>query len=220
MLVFFISPHPDDIEFGCGGIILKSHAAEHSMYCFVNTYSSNENDNFFNHIRLEEAMSLENLGCKVHFWKNNEISKMIGWICELKPDVIIIPYARDYNETHRQVCRNMEIAIERARFGVKNEEGFYTPCILYYETFSSVEFVPDIIIDVTKEYTRALKQLRLHQAGIQTLPSLPYVFQIRHQNRGIEGSCLYGEGLIINKKSNCLWTSNTTKLLEYLTSIA
>lgn len=219
MLIFFISPHPDDMEYGCGGIIKKSYDAGHCLHCFVNIYSANKNDEFFNHTRLEEAMTLEDLGCKVHFWNNNEVNKMIEWICDLKPDVIIMPYHRDHNETHRQVNENVEIAIERARFGFENKEGFYTPCILYYETFSTFEFVPDIVIDVTSEYTIALKQLKMHRLGIQMLPSLPYVFQISHQNRGVQGSCLYGEGLIINKKNNCLWTHNTRKLLQYLISI-
>ena len=169
MLIFFISPHPDDIEYGCGGIIKKSCDAGHCVHCFVNKYSANKNDEFFNQTRLKEAMTVENLGCKVHFWNNNKVNKMIEWICD--------------------------------------------------ETFSTFEFMPDIIIDVTSEYTTALKQLKLHQLGTQTLPALPYVFQINHQNRGIQGSCLYGEGLIINKNGNCLWVHNTRKLFQYLISI-
>lgn len=219
MLMFLISPHPDDIEYGCGGIIKKSNDAGHCLHCFVNTHSANEDDDFFNSTRLEEAMTLEALGCKVHFWNNTEVNIMIEWICDLKPDIIIMPHHKDHNETHRQVVENAEISIERARFGHNYKDGYYTPCILYYETFSSFEFEPDIVVDVTNEYTTALKQLKMHQLGIQILPALPYVFQVKHQYRGIQGSCLYGEGLVIYKKSNCLWSHNARKLLQYLISI-
>jgi hypothetical protein len=130
-----------------------------------------------------------------------------------------MPYNRDYNETHRQVQKNMEIAIERARFGERDKDAYYVPCVLYYETFSTINFMPEIIIDVTREYSNALKQLKSHELGIKILPSLPYVFQLRHQTHGVEGSCLYGEGLVVCKTQGYLWIQNTKKMLDYLISI-
>lgn len=219
MNIFFISPHPDDVEFGCGGIIQKSCIAKHKLYCFVNTYCENKNDNFFNSNRKKESLDLEKIKCEVHFWENQDVYTMVSWICKIKPEVIIMPYEMDTNETHRQVYINMHFAIERAKIGGQELEAYYTPCVLFYETFSTIKFIPDLIVDVTSVYTLALKQLKVHQYGIKVLPSLPYVFQVKHQSRGIEGSCLYGEGLVISKSNNHMWNCNLRVLLEYLMTI-
>lgn len=217
MKIFIISPHPDDAEFGCGGLTMKCMEAKHEVIYLLNTQSHNEEDFFYTEERRNEGYSVIKDGINViEFACESTTILLEDIIYQNKPDIILNVWPKDFNETHRWVSSFVDLAIERVRI---REKGYDLPVLGYYETFSSIEFVPNIIFDITKEYIDALRLLKLHKQGIKTLPALPYSFQIKHQLHGLEGGVLYGEGIKFSSMNQFLWVNNVRVKQLFIDSI-
>ncbi len=217
MRVFIVSPHPDDAEFGCGGLSMKCLKVQHEVTYLLNTKSNNDEDLFYTDGRRNEGHTVKKKGIRViEFACNGTTVALEDIIFQDKPDVILNVWSKDFNETHRLVSNFVDLAVERVRLRQKRYD---LPVLGYYETFSSIQFMPNIIFDVTEEYIEALNLLKLHKQGIEKLPVLPYSFQIRHQSRGLDGGVLYGEAICFNSMNQYLWVNNVQMKQSFIDSI-
>ncbi len=217
MKVFIISPHPDDAEFGCGGLTLKCMKAKHEITYLLNTKAIDEKDCFYTEERRKEGYSVLKKGINViEFAFDDTTSFLENLIYQNKPDVLFNVWPKDFNETHRTISKFVDLAVERVRL---KKEKYDLPVLGYYETFSSIEFASNIIFDVTKEYVEALNLLKYHKQGIEILPILPYSFQIKHQLHGLEGGVMYGEGINFCCKNQFLWIDNLCVKQDFVDSI-
>ena len=69
MKVFIISPHPDDAEFGCGGLTLKCMKAKHEITYLLNTKAIDEKDCFYTEERRKEGYSVLKKGINERLFK-------------------------------------------------------------------------------------------------------------------------------------------------------
>lgn len=223
MKVITVTPHPDDSEFGLGGILSLARGAGHEIITLCNEK--------FDEISLDEKENVEkrkqemllvsqktNSICQF-FSIDDEIDNITNMIRKERPEIVFVPYFDDFNFIHVITTELVRKAIYYAQHTYKETCGYCVPQIFYYETYSSKHFEPEFIINVTTVFAQARQNLKLHKEGIQTLPSLEYKFQIQHQLRGIQGSCHYGEGIKIEREYWFSWCQNQKIGFQFLNSL-
>lgn len=223
MRILAISPHPDDVEYGLAGILLRLRACQHKITVLYNTkYDLYEDAQSISHdarsFDIKNACTMMN--AEYGFFSiDDTLSHLASCMVEEEPDIIFLPALHDHNLIHQRVHIRIKETIETARKQNSGNGRFHLHQVFYYETFSSTNFEPNFIADVTKEYALAKRILQAHQIGIQILPSLLYRHQLMHQLRGFECSCLYGEGLQIEQEIPYLWKDNRKVGLQMLSEI-
>lgn len=223
MRILAVSPHPDDVEYGIGGILLRAKENQHEI-----TILCNEKMDVIDHPspdiveqRKKEALNVADFWqIKYEFFSLNDgLNSIADCIRRIQPQIILLPYFNDFNPIHRETTVVFKDAIFSAQTSTQTYSGLLVSQLFYYETYSTEDFKPDFIIDVTAQYTYARKALKLHTTGIKTLPSLEYKFQLMHQQRGLEGSCHYGEGILRANEYWFNWCMNQKTGIDFLLSL-
>ena len=133
----------------------------------------------------------------------------------MSPDIIFLPYYNDYNEIHKKTTEYMMYAIEAAK-KLKKDQEIIVKQLIYYEAYSSINFIPEYVINVSDTFSNAKRILLCHKMGIKTLEVLPYKFQILHQLRGLDCAMPYGEGIIRESSGQYNWNVNLRIFSEFL----
>ncbi len=197
MNILAIGSHPDDIEYGCGGTLLKYARQGHNTYLFVATQGHEGGDA---DTRLEEQLrSNEIMGVKNIFWGgyidteiplNKElISRLEEVIREVRPNFIFVHFPQDTHQDHRTLS-NATVSATR-----------YIPNVLFYEGPTTQEFLPSVYVDIEGVVDDKVSLLRAHHSQISKLynteiEDLTIVeSMISCANfRGIQGRVKYAEG--------------------------
>jgi LmbE family N-acetylglucosaminyl deacetylase len=109
--VLILSPHPDDILFGCGATVNKFIEEGKEVYCVVFSY----NDQGFNQGEMENSIlalgiKRENLiiwDYKVRsFWENrqNILEDLLKLRATIAPDLVLCHSRSDRHQDHKVVC--------------------------------------------------------------------------------------------------------------------
>ncbi len=162
MRILALGCHPDDIEFGCGGTLIKYAKAGHEVCLMVMTEGRAGGDSEIR--RTEQEASAEILGCKRLFWGgyrdtelplNRElIQKVEGIIAEVGPDFIFVHYFDDTHQDHRNLA-NSTITATR-----------YTRNVLFYEGPTTNNFTPTAFVDITEEEADKIAALEAHASQV------------------------------------------------------
>jgi len=162
MRVLALGCHPDDIEFGCGGTLIKYARAGHEVYAMVMTEGHAGGDQAVR--RAEQEAAAEILGCKQLFWGgysdtelplNRElIHKVESTIAEIDPDFIFIHYFDDTHQDHRTLAKSTITATR------------YTRNVLFYEGPTTNNFTPTVFVDITDEESDKIAALEAHASQV------------------------------------------------------
>jgi len=192
--ILAISAHPDDIEYGCGGTLIKEIKAGSNIFLFITT-SGEQGGASKTRIR-EQKKSAQILGVKKIFWgnfKDTQIPinrKLIGVIDNLikkiSPDEVYVNYPEDSHQDHRALSQG---AISATR---------YIKRVLFYETYTTLNFQPNIFVDIKDVLKQKLESLKTHQSqiskpyptGLDTLESAKSIANYR----GFQAKVKYAEG--------------------------
>ena len=162
MNILAIGAHPDDIEFGCGGALIKYADRGHRIYLMVMT----EGDlGAPKPIRKDEQLDSQTiLGVKHIFWGNYEdtyleadkdiISEIEHVIADVKPDFIFCHYPDDTHQDHRHLA---QAVISATRY-IRN--------VLFYEGPTTQNFDPQIFVDISETLERKIQSLEAHRSQI------------------------------------------------------
>ena len=161
--VLFVGAHPDDVEFGCGGTLVKHVQRGDSVFCIVLTNGEKGSHSPKN---MECIGSLKFLGVKDVFFggfsdgsllDNYEtVSFIESIIKELRIDRV---YTHDPNDRH-QDHRNCSRAVSSAARGIKE--------IFLFSGPSTTFFNPHYIIELTeKQIDKKIKALSLYQSQLK-----------------------------------------------------
>jgi LmbE family N-acetylglucosaminyl deacetylase len=170
MRILAIGAHPDDVEIGAGGFLLKTARSNHEVYIFVLTYG--EAGGVDTVTREKEARdSARMIGAKeIQFGGFedttltpngdlvNSIERMVD---DVKPDLVFTHSTRDEHHDHRAVGMS---AIEAAR---------YSPNIFAYENPLTKDFVPQHYIDISDvidEKVRLLSLFNTQKGKVYLIP--------------------------------------------------
>lgn len=193
MNVLAIGAHPDDIEFGCGGTLIKFSERGHDVFLMVMTEGQ---EGAPGTIRSREQMdSKKLLGAQDVFWGGYEdthlmvdkevIIKIEKVISKIKPDFIFCSYFEDTHQDHRHLA---QATMSATRY-IRN--------VLFYEGPTTQNFNPQVYVDISKTLDKKIDALKAHQSqitktNIEDLTILELACSTA-TFRGIQGRVKYAE---------------------------
>ncbi|MBN2406060.1 MAG: PIG-L family deacetylase [Elusimicrobia bacterium] len=200
--ILAIGPHPDDIEFGCGGTLIKL-SRKYSIHLLIITQG---------HVggtgrKEEQEASARILKAEKVWWgcyedTNVPYSKEVidfleNSIREINPEIIFTNFFRDTHQDHRAVANNLQSATR------------YRKNVLFYEVPTSIEFNPTLFMDIEDSWEKKKELLRAHSSqvnatkveGLSILESAESCAIFR----GFQGRVKYAEGFVpIRLSLSCL----------------
>jgi LmbE family N-acetylglucosaminyl deacetylase len=194
MNILAIGPHPDDIEFGCGGTLFKYNQKGHNVFLLVLTDGSFGGDPQVRKEEQKEAAKF--IGAKELFWGNFRDTELVGnrelihkideVIQKVKPDVVFLNFWADVHQDHRAAA---QAAVSASR---------YIKEVLFYEVPTTQHFEPDIFVDIQDVLEDKLRLLRLHASQVDKTKienlSILESAQSCANFRGFQGRVKYAEG--------------------------
>ncbi|MBU2530484.1 MAG: PIG-L family deacetylase [Elusimicrobia bacterium] len=161
MKILAIGAHPDDIEFGCGGILYKMFKDKHKINLLVMTKGNVGGDS--DDRWLEQKKSAAILKAQVFYGgfedTNVNMSRELIQVIEktlnkVKADVVLANYLEDTHQDHRNLAKAVETA---ARY-MKN--------VLFYEVPTTLNFLPSVFFDIGKVMSKKEQLLKCHKSQV------------------------------------------------------
>ena len=191
--ILAIGAHPDDIEFGCGGALIKYTQKSHRLFLLVMTGGGLGGSSS---VRTEEQeASGKILEAEKIFWGGYDdshlivdvglIGKIEAVIAETKPDFIFCNFPDDTHQDHRHLAQ----AIMSATRYIRN--------VLFYEGPTTQNFNPQVFVDISDTLDRKVEALQAHHSQVMKTNiedlSIVEVARSSANFRGIQGRVKYAE---------------------------
>ena len=183
MKYLFIGAHPDDIEYSCGGTVTRLVSEGHEVNLMIMTGGGASTSGSVNERICEQHLAYDASGCKGLFILDyedgairadaqtiREVSRNIG---ALNPDIVVTHYPYDSHQDHREVAAIVRSATRRK----------YS--LLYFDSYSSEGFKPNLYVDVSAHIDRKARMLRAFASQIE-----------KYEKRGVN---FIEKSLLINK---------------------
>ena len=196
MNVLAIGSHPDDIEYGCGGTLLKWAEQGYNVHLYIATegeFGKNGADR-----KKEQLNAAQLIKSKRIFWgeyrdtevpvNQKHISDLENIIKIINADYVFVHY---FNDTH-QDHRNLANCVLTAARNVSN--------FLFYEGPTTQNFNPNVFVNIEKELPAKIKLLEAHKSQVlKTNINNLTILEMAHSNvnfRGIQGRVKYAEAFL------------------------
>lgn len=194
MNILAIGAHPDDIEYGCGGTLIKYARKNHNVYLLVMTGGELGADVSVRKKEQEKAAQL--LSAKRIFWggfrdthlsQSKEIISFVEKIIkQINPEEVYVNYFEDTHQDHRALAY---CVISATRY-IKN--------VLFYEDYTTCDFEPNIFVDIEDVLEKKIDLLRTHHSQVsKSYPTnLDIIESVKAiaNFRGFQGKVKYAEG--------------------------
>lgn len=159
--ILAIGAHPDDIEFGVGGLLSRyKNKVDITMLVF----SKGEESGVKPFVRVREAKKVaEYLNAKLLFagyydtkipLSKETIDTVENHIKTEKPDYIFVHYFEDTHQDHRNVS---QATITATR---------YHRNVLFFEGPTTYNFHPTVFVDITEFIDEKIQLLKLHRSQV------------------------------------------------------
>ena len=193
MNILAIGAHPDDIEFGCAGTLIKYVNGGHRLFLLVLTEGELGAPK---PVRREEQVDAKAiLGADQIFWAGYEdtkitvdkvlITKIEEVIAEVQPDLIFCHFLDDTHQDHRHLA---QATISATRY-IRN--------VLFYEVPTTQNFNPQVFVDISSTLERKIEALKAHKTQVMktNIEDLSIIELARSSAnfRGIQGRVKYAE---------------------------
>ena len=196
MRILAIGAHPDDIEIGCGGSLIKYARQGHEVFLLVMTDGSGGGDGGIR--RREQEASTRILRASKLFWggypdtaiplDREIIQRVERVIHEVQPDFIFVHYHDDTHQDHRHLATSTITATR------------YTRNVLFFEGPTTQNFSPSVFVDVESVLEDKIATLQAHgsQVGKTNIEGLSILDIARSSAhfRGIQGRVRNAEGFL------------------------
>jgi len=194
MRILAIGAHPDDIEFGCGGTLIKYARQGHEVFLLVMSDGGGGGDSATR--RGEQEVSARILRASKMFWGGYPdtaipldralIQRLESVIREIQPDFIFVHYHDDTHQDHRHLATSTITATR------------YTRNVLFYEGPTTQNFSPSVFVDIDSVLEDKIASLQAHasQVGKTNIEGLSILDIARSSAhfRGIQGRVRNAEG--------------------------
>ena len=196
MRILAIGAHPDDIEFGCGGTLIKYAGQGHEVFLLIMTDGGAGGDKIIR--RQEQEESARILCARNLFWGDYPdtaipldralIQRVEQVIREVQPDFIFVHYYDDTHQDHRHLATSTITATR------------YTRNVLFYEGPTTQNFSPSVFVDLDTVLEDKIATLKAHasqveKTNIEGLTILDIARSSAHF-RGIQGRVRNAEGFV------------------------
>lgn len=156
--ILAIGAHPDDIELGCGGSLLKAARNGANIFMYIVTRGSSagsvvkRSNEIINSAKYIGAKSLwiDNYEDSAVYLSKELINSIEFFIRKTNADLIYTHPLKDNHHDHRAVA---EATVEAGRF---------TPNILAYENPSTKNFLPVVFSDISSVIYEKVKLIELY----------------------------------------------------------
>jgi LmbE family N-acetylglucosaminyl deacetylase len=196
MRILAIGAHPDDIEIGCGGTLIKYARQGHEVFLLVMTDGSGGGDSTTR--RGEQEAAARILRASKMFWGGYPdtaipldralIQRLEAVIQEINPDFILVHYHDDTHQDHRHLATSTITATR------------YTRNVLFYEGLTTQNFSPSVFVDIDTVLEDKIASLRAHASQVSktNIEGLSIVDVARSSAhfRGIQGRVRNAESFV------------------------
>lgn len=196
MNILALGAHPDDIEIGCGGTLLKYASAGHRVCLMVLTDGSRGGD--AQERRTEQSASSGILGAQEIFWggyrdtelpvSREAIQKIEDVVKKVDPAFIFVNYMDDTHQDHRHLATCTVTATR------------YTRNVLFYETPTTQNFSPTVYVDIDGLLEGKIRCLQAHASQVEKTNveglSILEVARASAHFRGLQGRVRAAEAFV------------------------
>ncbi len=197
MKILAIGAHPDDVEVGCCGTLLKYIHCGHDVYLLVMTTGDMGGDGGAR--KAEQITSAEIMGARDLIWgdyRDTQLSPHLNQmvydietlLAKIKPDFTFVNFGADTHQDHRALYK---ATVSATRY-VKN--------VIFYEVPTTQNFSPTIFVDIKETLEKKIKTLLAHHSQVlKTNIEGLTIKDIAHSTavfRGIQGRVQLAEGFV------------------------
>ena len=196
MNILAIGAHPDDLEYGCAGTLIRHARRGDHVYLVIVTDGSAGGDPALRRTEQEEAGRL--IGAKEVFFldypdtlfecNRESIMRIEDIVRRVNADTVLTHWVEDTHQDHRNIAR----AVVPAARSVSN--------LLYFEGLSSQDFNPTVFVNIGEVISQKLGALEAHASQVEktNIEDLNIVDISRSAAhfRGIQGRVTFAEGFI------------------------
>ena len=193
MNILAIGAHPDDIEYGCAGTLIKYAERDHRILLMILT--GGEEGGNGEERKREQSAAAEIIGAQQVFWggyrdtqlplNKKLIDKIEEVLVEVKPDLILVNYGDDTHQDHRILT---EATMSATRY-VRN--------VLFFEGPTTQNFNPQVFVDISDTLERKFQALKSHESQVmKTNIENMSIVELARANatfRGIQGRGKFAE---------------------------
>jgi len=197
MKILAVGAHPDDIEIGCAGSLLKYAASGHDVYLFVMTPGEKGGEaetRKEEQARSAEIMQVRDLfrgkykDTQLETHLNDIISDIEAIVKKIRPDFVFVNYGDDTHQDHR--------ALSRATVSATR----YAKNVIFYETPTTNNFSPALFIDLKDTMDKKITALLAHKSQVERTNieglSIVDIAKSMAVFRGIQGRVHLAEGFV------------------------
>ena len=193
MNILAIGAHPDDIEYGCAGTLIKY--AERGHHIYLMGLTSGQEGGSSEIRKQEQENAAELMSVQKIFWGgyhdtqlplNKELIEKIEEVLgEVNPDLILVNYGDDTHQDHRILT---QATMSATRY-VRN--------VLFFEVPTTQNFNPQVYVDISDTLERKSQVLNAHASQVmKTNIEDMYIIELAQANatfRGIQGRVKFAE---------------------------
>jgi LmbE family N-acetylglucosaminyl deacetylase len=193
MNILAIGAHPDDIEYGCAGTLIKYAEGAHSVYLLILTRG--EEGGKGEERQREQHASADIMHVREVFWGGYRdthvtlekalIDRIEAVLRRISPDLILVNYGDDTHQDHRIVT---QATMSATRY-VRN--------VLFFEVPTTQNFNPQVFVDITDTLDRKVQALEAHTSQIMKTNiedlSIVELSRANATSRGIQGRVRFAE---------------------------
>lgn len=160
MRILALGAHPDDVEYGCGGTLLKTMEEKKGwLEVYLGILTKPDKKRIAEQICSRKKMQAKDLlfaGFEdTQLEKRDVIQVLDMWISHICPDEIFVHWWADSHQDHVCVAKALFAAVRRSKASV-----------YMYESVSSIQFVPTVFVDIEKQMKRKEGLIRCHRSQI------------------------------------------------------
>ena len=194
--ILALGAHPDDIEAGCGGTLVKYARGGHRIFLLVMTEGECGATDGIRKREQEQAAKV--IGIEKLYWGgyadtrlplDQEVIQRIEQVVrQVQPDFIFVHFPDDTHQDHRHLATCTVTATR------------YTRNVLFYEGPTTQNFSPTVFVDIDPVLEEKAAALEAHASQVSktNIEGLTIVDIIRASAhfRGIQGRVKNAEGFV------------------------
>jgi LmbE family N-acetylglucosaminyl deacetylase len=194
--ILALGAHPDDVEAGCGGTLLKYARGGHRIFLMVMTEGECGAEAGIRRREQEQAAKI--IGIEKLYWGGYKdtrvpmdqdlIQRIEQVVREVDPQFIFVNFPDDTHQDHRHLATCTVTATR------------YTKNVLFYEGPTTQNFSPTVFVDIDPVLEDKVAALEAHESQVKktNIEAITIVDIIRASGhfRGIQGRVRNAEGFI------------------------
>jgi bacillithiol biosynthesis deacetylase BshB1 len=181
--ILIFGAHPDDVEFGCGGLVIKEINAGNSVKMVICSLGEAGTNGTPEGRKKEAENSAKLVGADIEFVdlggdchmenKPENILKIAEMIRKEKPNIVLAQsLSENQHPDHFVLSKMVRSACRYARYGglkeIKNYKTHAVDSLYFYPSSVEIDEKPDILIDVSLEYKTWVKAMQMHKSQMKT----------------------------------------------------